>query len=139
MNNQDKKRLLRRYAQMEISIDRKLEELTRWRNRAKKITSDFIGVTPCCSDVDGLDMAVERIIGIENELNNMIDKCYNFRSDIESVIGKIPNEKMQQLLKKKYIDGKTFENIAYDMHYSLRQIYYLHRQALSLIDLTDIR
>ena len=49
---------------------------------------------------------------------------------IISSIEKMDNETEKTLLTLKYIEGYTWEEVCEKMNYSLRQVYYLHNNAL---------
>ena len=53
------------------------------------------------------------------------------KGEIVSVIKKIDDPEHQTLLELRYLCFKTWEQIAVDMNYSVRNIYKLHDQSLA--------
>lgn len=54
------------------------------------------------------------------------------RQEIFETIMQVPNDE-GTLLHKKYIELKSFEQIAVDMHYSYRHVLRIHKRALHLV------
>lgn len=52
------------------------------------------------------------------------------KAEIEAVIRKVENGKYRELLVRRYLNGKTFEEVAVKMHYTWRQVHRLHGRAL---------
>lgn len=52
------------------------------------------------------------------------------KAEIEAVIRKVENGKYRELLVRRYLNGKTFEEVAVKMHYTWRQVHRIHGRAL---------
>ncbi len=59
-----------------------------------------------------------------------LDTARKRKDGIESSIEGLKDERLAEILFQKYICAKTFEQIAYEMNYSQRQIERLHNKAL---------
>lgn len=53
---------------------------------------------------------------------------------IENAIEKVDDDRMRILMRSRYIQGKTWEQICVQLNYSWRQIHYLHSKALKKIE-----
>lgn len=132
MTNQEKIQYLSRCKILDRQIERKSEELSRWRERATRIT-------PTLSDMpkspfggsDTIQTAIEHIIELEEKINSDIDQLTDTRREILEAIQTVKDEKLQLLLEYRYIDGMTWEQIAVRMEYSYMHICRLHGKALS--------
>ena len=82
------------------------------------------------SDKDKLGNSVAKIVDLENEINKTIDMYVGKRERIISQINAITDIMEYQVLFSRYIEGKTFEQIAEDNEYSVRQILRIHGNAL---------
>lgn len=82
------------------------------------------------SDKDKLGSAVAKIVDLENEINNAIDVYVDKKERIVSQIDSIKDIMEYQVLFSRYIEHKTFEQIAEDNDYSVRQILRIHGNAL---------
>ena len=82
------------------------------------------------SDKDKLGSAVAKIVDLENEINKAIDIYVDKKERIVSQIDSIKDIMEYQVLFSRYIEHKTFEQIAEDNDYSVRQILRIHGNAL---------
>lgn len=126
------KEYLQQYKQLDEQILSRCEELERLKSLAVKITPTYSDMPkPKISSSSGsLPAMVEKIIMLEAELGSLIDNYVELRKEIEQVISSVDDIKLRSLLKYKYIDGCTLDEIADKMHYSYKQICRLHGQAL---------
>lgn len=83
------------------------------------------------SDKDSLGCAVSKIVDLEREVNDCIDQFAEKRRNIITQIDSLENDMYYQVLFSRYIEQKTFEKIAEDNEYSVRQILRIHVDALS--------
>lgn len=132
MSNQEKIKYLRGYRNNEREIERLREEIVQAKALSKKVTVSFDGT--CGSNgEDKLQVAVERIISLQNGLTAQVIRRVNLRKEIECAIQTVQDERLQQLLKYRYINGLTWESIAVNMHYSWQHLHKLHSKALDAI------
>lgn len=129
MTVQEKIDWLDQYRDLNREIDRELEELSRWRSRAEQITPDTSGI-PGGGSEDRIQTAIEKICEIENQIKDKIDRLISLRQEIERTIDAVPDSRYREVLRRKYIDGCTFEQIAEKMDRSDRWVKYLHKCAL---------
>ena len=76
-----------------------------------------------------LDRAVAELVDASENAAAEVTRLCRTECDVRCVIEHVP-EPYHTLLYQRYINGKTFEQIAVDMHYSWRQIVRIHGQAL---------
>ena len=76
-----------------------------------------------------LDRAVAELVDASEKAAAEVTRLCRTECDVRCVIEHVP-EPYHTLLYQRYINGKTFEQISVDMHYSWRQIVRLHGQAL---------
>lgn len=82
------------------------------------------------SDKDKLGSAVAKIVDLENEINKAIDVYVDKKEKIVAQIDSVKDIMEYQVLFSRYIEHKTFEQIAEDNDYSVRQILRIHGNAL---------
>lgn len=132
-DNLEKMRFLGQYKAIDSAINQKCEEVAMWRSRATKITASN---SPMCiggNKDDRIQLAVEKIIEIETEINEEIDALINIKARIIEAIKTIDDINLQNILELRYIKGKTIEKISYDIGYSLRHTKRKHRKAINLL------
>jgi DNA-directed RNA polymerase specialized sigma subunit len=78
-----------------------------------------------------LSKAVAELVDAQNRAKAEVDRLTALEQEIVQTIKRIA-EPYQTLLYERYINGKTFEQIAVYMAYSWRQIIRLHGQALRI-------
>ena len=87
MTSQEKKAYLERYKEADREIDRLCEELSRWRALATKITP-VLSQEPAgsCEGGNQIELAVEKIIALEGQINAKIDEALIIRQRVEDAI-----------------------------------------------------
>jgi RNA polymerase sigma factor (sigma-70 family) len=68
---------------------------------------------------------------MEREIDADIDRLVAIRDGIKTIIEEVEDDRERLLLQYRYLDGRTFEEIAVQMNYSWRQIHRLHSRALT--------
>lgn len=66
----------------------------------------------------------------QEENKQEIDELIRVKAEIEHTISAVADERLRLILIARYINCKTFEYIACEMHYSYKQICRLHGKAL---------
>lgn len=66
----------------------------------------------------------------EKEIDRRIDELYQIKLEILSAIGTVNDSTLRKLLVKRYLQFKTWEQIAVEMNYSYMHVTRLHGKAL---------
>ena len=144
MTSREKKQILQQFGEIDNYINDLQEELNSWWVRATAV-SPVISDLPKGGNSDGTktERAVERLVKIEQQINEETDELYKLRYKIISAIKTLPDLRERRVLYLAYI-GKsennrykrlTLEQIADEMGYSLIRIKQLHGTALLHIKL----
>lgn len=83
---------------------------------------------------DKLGTAYCKIEEMEENLDKLIDEYVDMKNIIIKQIDSIEDETYYDILFSRYIEKKTFEKIATDMHYSFRNTTRLHGKALQAFE-----
>ena len=78
-------------------------------------------------------MAV-RLAEITVEIMDERTKAIEERNEIRNVILRVGDHNLSHILRRRYIDGKTWEEIAVEMNYTYRWTLTLHGRALEEVD-----
>ena len=101
-------------------------------------------------DKDTLGRTFEKIDEYERKANELIDSLIKKRIEIESTIKAVPDSVQREVLERRYLlfqewdsgydrnTGEYKKGIYEEMHFSRRQIFYLHGEALKSIALNCI-
>ncbi|PHE78332.1 hypothetical protein COF80_32450 [Bacillus toyonensis] len=120
----DYQKLEERIAYLDYNLDKTKAELKRWVSgdlREVRLTAESEGA-----------QVEERIEAIEYELANEMNDMYKLKNLISKFRG-LDN----RILKMKYVDGMTLEEIAEDMNYSSSYIYKKHAEIIRRIKFAE--
>ena len=133
MTNQEKKEILQQYRLAEMEEQRLEHEIERWRSRAERMTAGYSKAPAGGGDGRSMEHTLERLGELAGELTHQWDKMVRLRREIGAAIDTVPDARLQELLRLRYIEGLSFEQMAVRMGYSWRQIIRLHGVALSKV------
>ena len=136
MKNSDKSRYLAQY----IEVTRELDEVQEFYNAKRfdlqsPILSDMPTSHSQTPDKIGNSLCqyaelVDRIKGIINRLSGKIN-------EIEGIIETVEDSLHRRILRKKYLEGKTFRQISLEVFCSIKTAKRKHNEVLKLIDIKD--
>lgn len=129
------KEYLERIKWYDVLIDSKLEELTNLNSIVTRITP-VMNTTGggSAGNQDKLGDTIARIIDLKNEIDSDVDIFVDKKREATRLLKKLENPLYFQILHKRYVLYKSFEQIAADTHYSYRNITHAHGRALQAFD-----
>ena len=115
-------------------INSKLEQVESLNSLATKVSSTLTGMpeNPNRATSTMAD-TVTKIIALQAEINNDIDRLVDLKREMVAVIKAVANTERQTLLELRYLCFKTWEQIAVEMNYTVRNVHLLHKEALNAI------
>ena len=136
MNKQtnDAKAYLQQVKLLDEHINNKIEELDMLKAMTTKITSTlkqdmvFGG-----GNQDKLGDAVAKIIDLEKEINESVDRFVDAKRDVGSVVEKVTNPDQFAVLYKRYFLYERWEQIACELHCTFRHATRIHGEALKTV------
>ena len=138
MTYAEKIRWLRRYGdarRQQRVLEKEIEAL---RSDAERVTP-LLGALPGWAGEGGrVPRAVEAILEAQAQLRAQCDQCAAVRAEVESAIARVPGQRDQELLRRRYILGQKWENIAVEMVVDLRWIYRMHKRVVNDMELHEI-
>lgn len=136
MTYEDKVAWLRRY-QNSLRRERELaDELNQLHSRACKVTPALTGMPGGGGDGQNLACAVESIVQAQQELQAQINQCGAIRREIVAALDQITNPRDHEILRRRYILGRRWEEIAVEMHLEYRWVTRRHRRTVESMILT---
>lgn len=114
------------------TIESNIDEINKLKNLCSAIpTTDFSKERVSGGEQsDKIATLVSKIIDFENEIQTEIDEAVDLEKEIRTVINRQENESERLLLKLRYIDFNTWEEVAEKMNYSVMQVWRIHNSAL---------
>lgn len=127
----DVKKYLRQIEILDRRITAKVEE-------RQNVLDMLLRITPVMRDTtsggaaghDKLENGVVKLTAYEEEIRTDIERLIALKREISEVIDRVENPKRRAVLRFRYINYKSFEQIAVDMDMTERNIYHIHRKAL---------
>ena len=125
---------LRRALILDMQIDAGFERIQQLRALAARRTAVYgrERAGGSCAPDSRMDV-VARIVDAERELDAQIDRMIAMREEIQATIARVSDERMRVLLELRYLNGRTWEDVAEQMNYTTRNIYNLHSAALKAV------
>ena len=130
MTYEEKVAWLRRYLDS-LRQERELaEELEQLRSRACKVTPALTDMPGGEGDGQSLPRAVEVIIQAQQELDAQSSQCSVVRREVIAALNQVANPRDHEILRRRYILGQRWGEIAVEMHYKYQHICRCHRKAV---------
>ena len=131
MTYEEKVRWLWRYRDAMRLEEELRQELETQSARACKTTAALTGMPGGGGDGQTLPRAVESIIAAQQELQAQINLCGATQREVVAALDQVTDARDHEILRRRYLLGQRWENIAVEMHIELRWIYRRHRRAVS--------
>ncbi|CAK7069824.1 hypothetical protein [Tissierella sp.] len=133
--HKEKIKYLNQYKYLNRDIDRKIKSLEDWRNKIFNVTGTLSDMPRNPNRVNTIEEGVTAIDEIEASINKDIDDLVNLRAEIENKIDSVKDLRLRELLKCRYLDCQTWEEIAFRNGYTWQWAFKLHEKALDKINL----
>lgn len=114
-------------------INSKIEQILRLRELAMKANSVLSDMPPNATrNFKKMEDTIVKISDLENEISEDINYLADLKQKIMKAIKKVGNSEYQAILEMRYLCFDSWEKIAVDLRYSIRQLYRIHGKALNL-------
>lgn len=131
----DAKRYLQQIRLYDSRISAKLEELQHTKEMALRVTPTLKkDAASGTGTQDKLAEAVAKIVDLEATINEDISRYIAAKQEISAVIDKLSDPDQLQVLHMRYVQYKTWEQIACDMGFSYRWVCTIHGRALQQVE-----
>ena len=129
---------LKQTYQLNQRIDSKLEQISTLRELATKVTSTLSDMPKNKSgSTSSLADTVIKIVDLENEVNRTIDTLVDLKVQVYDSIRELESPEEQFLLELRYLNFKTWEEIAIAMGYGLDNVFKIHKRAMKKIQFSQ--
>lgn len=117
-------------------IESKLTQIESLKSLATRVTSVFSDMPhSSSSDNQRLQQTIAEIVDLENEVSTDIGRLVSLKREIKNIINQVQNEKYRTLLELRYLNFRTWEQIAVDLNFSIQHTYRIHDEALKKISI----
>lgn len=121
------KQWLSRARNIDREIDSLLRERTEMRDMLFSVTSNYEAIV-----VSGTKdpHKFDRLAILETEIDKQIDNLVSVKAEILRAINKLDDGRFRDVLRLRYLESRTFEQIAVEINYSYKQTCRIHGRAL---------
>lgn len=135
------KEYLQQLKRLDTLINQKIQELGELRAMSTVGSVDYSKerVQSSSSQDAPFVRVIHKIIELEEEINAEIDKFIDKKHLIINQIQELHNADEINVLYDRYVEFKTFEKIAVDLNYTIRNIYFIHGRALQNFETTILQ
>ena len=131
------KELLESHKSMDLLINSKIEQLQEFRSLATKMSANLTnGSKPGGTVSDRVGRTAAKIVDLENDINDHINRLLGIKTVIENILSSINNTVYAVLLERRYVMYEPWEVIAEKMNYTPRHITRLHNRAMEYLERT---
>lgn len=123
---------LGRIRRLDVRINNKLAERQRVKELATQATSNLTGMPRASGNHDKIGDVVARLITIEQELDQIIDRLVDVRAEVVSLLETLPADEYN-VLHQYYVQGHTVEAISVDTDRTERQVYRIKARGLKRV------
>lgn len=129
------KEFFQRNYYLEQRVNSRLRRLSDLRQLAGRVTSS-LGREPVSgsADVHKLDGTIAKIVDMEREINEDIDRLVDAKRESMAIIRQVAHPDQQLVLELRYLDFKSWPSIAEEMELSPRWVQTLHERALAAVE-----
>lgn len=129
------KELLNSHYETNHAIESKLEQLAELKSLASKVTvSTFSESHSKGTHSDRVGRTTARIIDLENEINDEIDRLVDIKMKIRATISSLSDMNSRIILERRYILNESWERISEKMGYSPRHVIRMHNKAIDILE-----
>jgi DNA-directed RNA polymerase specialized sigma subunit len=129
------KRELQSYLWLRRNIDQLEEQLYRLEVEATRTTTRLSHL-PKGGEARTMQDIVLDMVEVDEKINATLQDSYKLLHKIETAIESLP-ERERYLIRARYIEGKSWEQIAVDMCYCWQHVHRIHKHALGLLKRCD--
>lgn len=128
------KEYLRQIRSCDRTITNKLEEVTKLNELMLNVTSAWKSdVVQSGGSGDKLGDTVAKIIDLQKEINEEIDRSVDLRREVMATIDKVEESDLRDILYRRYLRFESWEEIAVGTAYTYRHVLRLHGIALKKV------
>lgn len=132
-----KKRSLKRYKKTRACIDRLEDKLSLLDNRIKSIKTPSLSGMPRGGQPITIDELMSDKMDLEKRIERLKAKSDNLKAEILEEIDTLDDVRYVEILESFFIDCIDLEDIADNEGYTLRHVFRLYSEAVTILALND--
>lgn len=128
------KQNLQRYREIMLEAEQLQEQMKRLESTIIFPSQKLKDLPPSSFDNDKMAKIVEKLLALQDLYAKKLSDSCAAQLEVESYISSLP-EREQRLMRYRYIEGLTWEQVADKMGYGWAQIHRIHNKALETLKL----
>lgn len=124
------KNYLRKIRHLDKTVSTKLEQIEILHAQVTKTTSTLSDMPKGGGEQDKLAGTIAKIVDLKKGLHEEIRDYISLKAEAIRLIDSMSDDRHRLVLTYRYINGKTWEEIAVAMHYTYKWVHVLHGLAL---------
>lgn len=125
------KQYLRQVRRLDNIVNAKLQQVEMLRAMTTRMTANLTTDKVQESNIpDKISTLICKIVDLEKEIINDVDKLIDLKAEIMRKIDSIQNDNYRLLLTLRYLNFKSWEQIAVEMGFTFQWVHELHKRAL---------
>lgn len=127
------KEYLRQLHRLEVCIEQRQEELNRLRELIGCNAIDYGERVQTSPSADSIPNEVIRRVELEADISRKIERFLQLKHKIINEIQSLDNAVYVSILYKRYVEYKSYKEIAAELKYNVSYVRQLHSKALNLL------
>ncbi len=116
---------------IDVMIDAKVEQIANLRNMLTKLNPEMTDMPKNPNrGTSKVEDTIVKIVSLEEEVNRDVDRLIDIKDKIMKAIDAVPDKQERTLLTLRYLNYKTWEEIAFKLNCSVRYVHVIHSRAL---------
>lgn len=129
------KQYLRQVRRLDNAVNAKLEQVEVLRAMTTRMTANLTtDKVQESKSHDKIEKLIVKIVDLEREITDDIDKLIDLKTEVMHKIEAVQNDDYRLLLTLRYLNFKTWEQIAVEMEFTFQWVHQLHRRALIIFE-----
>ena len=132
----DTKTFLSQAMWLDRLIQSKVEQHGRLKELALKVTTTYqdIHVQGGPQENSRMEASLTDMMALGEEINADIDRLIEVKQEIRKAMKAVDNLSYQLVLEMRYLDGRSWDEVAEVMSYDIRTVYRLHGRAIRQLE-----
>ena len=131
------KQFLRKAYYLDESINTKLEQVHALHELSVKTSSTLSLAPGTQGEKRKFEDIILKAVALENEIDKEVDALIDLKTDINTAIIMIDDPECRLVLEKRYMNLKSFEEIADEMNMGIKNVYRLHDKGAKEMKIPD--
>lgn len=122
--------ILNQARDLELELDQRYQQIQAIRSLTEKITTGYNVTGGGQGDGQAMEKNIIRLVAEQEKARGNVTALLQAIKNIRQLISRLDNNLERALLVSRYLNYRTWHEVADELHYSESQVYRLHAQAL---------